>query len=146
MLGTTSLWINTMNRSLTLRPLAHWLASAAAVLALGSALAVATAGLSAAQAQNTTAAVERPFPANAVFGTVVIGESPAATVDGKPVRTAPGLRIFDPENRLVHAHQVQGQKVKVRYVIEPATGFLQTVWILAPHELPKTRWFGLSSS
>lgn len=135
-----------MNRSPSLNTLRHWIASAAAALALGGTLTLGTACFFVAQAQNTTAAVARPFPANAVFGTVVIGESPQSTVDGKPVRTAPGLRVFDAQNRLVHAHQVQGQKFKVRYVIEPATGFLQTVWILAPHELPKTRWFGLSSS
>ena len=134
-----------MNRSPKLKTLRHLTASTAAALALGCTFGLGTASLSAAHAQNTTAAVVRPFPPNAIVGTVVIGNSPQATIDGKAVRTAPGLRVFDMQNRLVHAHQLQGQKFKVRYVIEPATGFLQTVWILAPHEIPKTRWFGLSA-
>lgn len=88
----------------------------------------------------------RNFPPASVYGTVVFGESGAATIGRKSLRTAPGLRIFDTQNRLVFAHSLSGQKIQARYLIEPSTGLLHTVWILSPHEIPPRKWFGRSQS
>lgn len=89
-----------------------------------------------------TAAFSRVIPAAAQFGTVVLGDNSQAAVDGKAVRMAPGLRVFNEKNELVQAHFLRGQKMKVKYTIEPATGFLQGVWVLAEHEIPQRDWFG----
>lgn len=110
-------------------------------LVLGfSLLSLSMLNIASVQAQSPAATdAARNFPEKSRIGTVVFGTAPHARVDGTSVRTAPGLRVFDQQNRLVHAHQIQGEKLKVRYLIEPATGFLQTVWILAPHELAQKR-------
>ncbi|MBS0609131.1 MAG: hypothetical protein JSS19_07245, partial [Proteobacteria bacterium] len=62
-----------------------------------------------------------------------------AELNGKPVRLAPGLRIFNPQNALVFAHGLINQPVKVNYVIEPSTGMLHTVWILTEAETRQPR-------
>lgn len=106
---------------------------------------MANAWLPTTQAQTGAAATttSRTFPASARYGTLVIGDNTQATIDGKLVRTAPGLRVFDQRNALIHAHLVRGQKLKVNYVIEPSTGFLQSAWILNSGELPQSGWSSL---
>lgn len=117
------------------------LASIALAVAIGTGAALLTSAP--VQAQTPAATVSRPFPAHAQYGTLVIGEQFQAYLNGDEVRVAPGLRIFNPQNQLVHPHLLKGQKLRVNYVVEPATGYVQTAWILAEHEMPARRWLGL---
>lgn len=90
-----------------------------------------------AAAQNTaqgSMGATRPFPEAALRGTLVILPSGSAEIDGRPVRLAPGLRLFSPQNTLVLAHNAVGKQLTVNYVIESSTGMLLTAWILTSAE------------
>jgi len=76
----------------------------------------------------------RSFPDTAQRGELLISGMPEVTLNGKVIRTSPGFRLFDADNRLVFAHTLAGQKFRVNYVIEPSTQWLHTVWILTPEE------------
>ncbi len=88
--------------------------------------------------------VPRNFPPSSQRGELRVASQVEGAVDGKTYRLAPGLRIFNQQNQLVFAHAVAGQKLDVRYLIEPRTGMLLTAWILTDNELakePKRGWF-----
>lgn len=85
----------------------------------------------------------RVFPQHSLFGTLVIENATTARINGKPYRIAPGMRLFTQSNALVHASQTAGQRLRVRYLMETATGMLQTAWILRETEMPPRRFFGL---
>ncbi|MBF9265642.1 hypothetical protein [Paracidovorax cattleyae] len=127
--------MNTMTRCKppTSRP--HSTARAAALLlALGAAAPAFMALPAAAQQVQPGMGGVRNFPEAAQRGTLVILSTAEAQLNGSTVRTAPGLRIFSPQNTLVMAHSVIGQSFTVNYTIEPATGLLHTVWILTKAE------------
>ncbi len=96
---------------------------------------LALAALAQEQAPAETGGVARNFPETALRGklafTTGIG---TASLNGEPIRTAPGFRLFSPQNTLIFQHAVQGQTFTVNYVIEPSTGLLHTVWILTKTE------------
>jgi len=103
-----------------------------------SCLLLAAAALPA-QAQNAptvTAATAgtRNFPPAALRGTLVIGTMPDVQLNGKPLRTTPGFRLFSADGRLLMGHTLAGQKLLVNYVIEPSTQWLHTAWVLTPEE------------
>lgn len=77
----------------------------------------------------------RSFPDTVQRGELVITAMPEVSLNGKTIRTTPGFRLFDAENRLVFAHTLTGKKFAVNYVIEPGTQWLHTVWILTPDEI-----------
>ncbi len=88
--------------------------------------------------------VPRNFPPQSARGDLKVASQVEGTVDGKTYRLAPGLRIFNQQNQLVFAHAVVGQKLDVRYLIEPSTGMLITAWVLTQNEIakePKRGWF-----
>ena len=108
-------------------------ALAAGLVLLGSAAAPAL------QAQplspvTAAAAGTRNFPPAAQRGKLVIGTMPEVMLNGKPIRTTPGFRLFSTEGRLVMGHTLSGQNLLVNYVIEPSTQWLHTAWILTPEE------------
>ncbi|MFN7856499.1 MAG: hypothetical protein ACK5OA_07980 [Acidovorax sp.] len=76
----------------------------------------------------------RSFPEAALRGALTVTSVQEARLNGQPIRMAPGLRLFSPQNTLVMAHTVIGQTFKVNYVIEPSTGMLHTAWILTQSE------------
>jgi hypothetical protein len=78
---------------------------------------------------------QRPFPSHAQFGILRIDHVPNAQINGQAVRTAPGFRLFSADNKLIFAHTVQSQELKVAYVLEASTQWLLTAWILTPEEL-----------
>ncbi len=104
--------------------------------ALAAALALLTgAAWLPAQAQPTAAAAgTRNFPPAALRGTLVIGTMPDVQLNGKPLRTTPGFRLFSADGRLLMGHTLTGQKLLVNYVIEPSTQWLHTAWVLTPEE------------
>ncbi|MBU0748262.1 MAG: hypothetical protein KKB95_04485 [Gammaproteobacteria bacterium] len=83
--------------------------------------------------------VARTFPDAALRGTLTITAASDATLNGRAIRMAPGMRIFSPQNSLVMAHMVLGQTFKVNYLIEPSTGMLQSAWILSQGEADQPR-------
>ncbi|WP_406624375.1 hypothetical protein [Acidovorax sp. SDU_ACID1] len=110
--------------------------SALATLALAATLALPLA----AQAQQAPPpAGQRTFPEAAQRGTLKIVNGTSAELNGKPIRLAPGLRIFTPQNALVFAHTLAGKSLKVNYVIEASTGMLHTAWILTEAEAKQPR-------
>ena len=96
-------------------------------------------------AQPTAAQVEpglgmnRPFPEAALRGTLTLSTTAEAVLNGKPIRMAPGMRLFSPQNTLVMAHSVLGQTFKVNYVLETSTGMLHAAWILTEREAAQPR-------
>ena len=78
--------------------------------------------------------LSRPFPEAALRGTLSINTASEATLNGKTIRMAPGMRLFSPQNTLVMAHTVLGQTFKVNYVLENSTGMLHAAWSLTEGE------------
>lgn len=118
-----------------------------ALLPPGLALAALLSAALPAQAQTGAAPLpvpmglggERTFPDAARRGTLQIAPGPQVLLNGQLVRTAPGLRLFSPQNTLVMLHTVVGQSFRVNYVIEHATGMLLTAWILTEGEAARPR-------
>ena len=81
----------------------------------------------------------RNFPEAALRGNLTINSTADATLNGRAIRMAPGMRLFSPQNTLVMAHTVLGQSFKVNYVIEPGTGLLISAWILTQAEASQPR-------
>ena len=76
----------------------------------------------------------RNFPEAALRGALTVTSANEARLNGQPIRMAPGMRLFSPQNTLVMAHTVIGQTFKVNYVIEQSTGMLHSAWILTQGE------------
>ena len=76
----------------------------------------------------------RTFPGNTALGVLRIDQGPHAQINGESLRTAPGFRLFSPDNKLIFAHSVQGQELRVAYLKEASTQWLLTAWILTPEE------------
>ena len=131
-----SLWMYTMNRCN--KPHFFLAASLCAVLTFSA------APVSIALAQGVENALARNFPPSSKRGDLIVTSTVEGKVNGDAYRLAPGLRLFNKQNQLVFAHSVVGQKLDVRYVIEPSTGMLHTAWVLTQAELakePKRGWF-----
>lgn len=126
---SVSPWMYTMTRCLpAFLMAASWLASAPAVLAQSQLPTVHTQ-VTAAQAG------VRNFPSNAQTGVLRIAQIPNAQINGQAIRTAPGFRLFTADNKLIFAHTVQQQDLRVMYVKEASTDWLLTAWILSPEEI-----------
>ena len=102
-------------------------------------------------AQQAAPASLRNFPEAALRGKLVVTGMYDARLDGKPIRMAPGMRLFSPQNTLVQAHTVLEKPFTVNYVLENSTGMLLTAWILGKDEAAQKRpgangrsflWFG----
>ena len=89
------------------------------------------------QAHETSQA--RHFPNAALRGTLVVTGLYEAQLNGKPVRMAPGMRLFSTSNALTPIHTVVGTSLTVNYVNEPSTGMLISAWILSPSEAAQKR-------
>ena len=123
-----------------------------AALALGAGLSALPApALAQDAAQQAAPASLRNFPEAALRGKLVVTGMYDARLDGKPIRMAPGMRLFSPQNTLVQAHTVLEKPFTVNYVLENSTGMLLTAWILGKEEAAQKRpgasgrsflWFG----
>ncbi|MCW5235484.1 hypothetical protein [Verminephrobacter eiseniae] len=100
----------------------------------GLALVCWGAALPAAAQLQPAPGVTRPFPASALRGILSFSSAVQATVNGQPVRVAPGMRLFNPQNQLVMVHSVLGQSLRVNYLLEAGTGMLHSAWILTEEE------------
>ncbi|WP_202900066.1 hypothetical protein [Acidovorax sp. JHL-9] len=81
----------------------------------------------------------RNFPEAALRGNLTINGTSDATLNGRAIRMAPGMRLLSPQNTLVMAHTVLGQSFQVNYTIEPSTGMLLSAWILTKAEASQPR-------
>ncbi|RID98334.1 hypothetical protein [Simplicispira hankyongi] len=81
----------------------------------------------------------RTFPEQARRGTLTVLSTVDAQIDGNPVRMAPGMRLFSPQNSLVMLHSVIGKQYTVNYRMETSTGMLHTAWILTAAEIALPR-------
>ncbi|WP_298207658.1 hypothetical protein [Acidovorax sp.] len=110
-----------------------WLAALLACVSLLSTVTSATAQVQPGLGMN------RPFPESALRGTLSFTTTAEATLNGKTIRVAPGMRLFSPQNTLIMAHSVLGQTFKVNYVLENSTGMLHAAWILTEREAAQPR-------
>jgi hypothetical protein len=76
----------------------------------------------------------RPFPPDALRGTLQVMAAPDVLLNGKPERLSPGARIRGTNNMLVLSAGLTGQSLLVHYTLEPA-GLVHDVWILTPAEV-----------
>jgi len=85
------------------------------------------------------AAQQRAFPQNALRGALVIDSPSDATLNGKPARLAPGLRIRGQDNMLQMSGTLLGLKLLVHYTVD-MQGLIKDVWVLTPEEAAKKPW------
>ncbi|MBI2751604.1 MAG: hypothetical protein HYX43_20295 [Burkholderiales bacterium] len=71
----------------------------------------------------------RPFPANALRGTLQVTNPPEVLLDGNAARLSPGARIRGVNNLLVMSGAIVGQSLVVNYVRDPQ-GLVHEVWVL----------------
>jgi hypothetical protein len=80
----------------------------------------------------------REFPKAALRGELMVLLAPEITLDGKPERMAPGVRILDPQNQLVLSATLTKQPLLVNY-LRDNTGQVQQVWLLSSEEARQKR-------
>jgi len=71
----------------------------------------------------------RPFPANALRGTLQVTQPPELLLNGQTARLSPGARIRGVNNMLVMSSSLVGQSLVVNYVRD-AQGMVHEVWLL----------------
>ena len=79
-----------------------------------------------------------PLPEAALRGTLSINTASEATLNGKTIRMAPGMRLFSPRTPWSW-RTPWGQTFKVNYVLENSTGMLHAAWILTEGEAAQPR-------
>ena len=82
---------------------------------------------------------QRPFPATALRGELLIEQPPAALINGQPARLAPGARIRGENNLLMVSGALAGRRVTVHYTID-IQGLVLDVWVLTPDERARQPW------
>ncbi|MBA2674466.1 hypothetical protein [Ramlibacter sp.] len=93
------------------------------------ALSLLCAGI--AQAQT----IVRSVPADVKPGVLAVQNmNGTITVDGKPDRFTPGVRVHDINNMLVLSGSLIGRSVYTVYRRESTTGQVHEVWLLTPQE------------
>ena len=76
----------------------------------------------------------RQFPKDAKRGELVVLASPDITIDSKPDRFSPAVRIRDINNNLVLSGTFANQKLVVNY-LRDNTGLVHNVWVLNSEEI-----------
>jgi hypothetical protein len=101
---------------------------AAAALALG------LLSASAVHAQS----VQRPFPKDALRGTLTVVQPPYVQMDDRTARLAPGARIRGTDNNLLRPAALVKQELTVNYTMD-RKGLIQDVWVLTEQEAKEKR-------
>lgn len=81
----------------------------------------------------------RAFPADALRGEIVIGQSPEVSLNGQAARLGAGARLRGPDNMVRMPASLIGQKFLVHYTVD-TQGLLREVWILSEAEAAKKPW------
>ena len=82
---------------------------------------------------------QRPFPATAMRGDLVIQAPPQVLLNGSEARLSPGARIRGQDNMLQMSASLVGQMLRVHYTVE-TSGLIHEVWILRPEEAAVRPW------
>lgn len=82
--------------------------------------------------------LKRPFPPDALRGTLTMTQPPHARMDDREVRLSPGARIMSDNNTVVRPASLVGKEVVVNYKVD-GRGQIQMVWILTPEEAKEKR-------
>lgn len=90
-------------------------------------------GAASAMAQPVRVIPDDAQAARLVIAAPSAGAPQTATLDGKTVGVAPGLRLFGTDNQLLASAAVAGQKLPVRYKLD-LYGQLLTAWVLSEPE------------
>ncbi|MBP0627489.1 MULTISPECIES: hypothetical protein [unclassified Cupriavidus] len=90
-------------------------------------------GVAAASAQPVRVIPQDAQAARLVLAAPSASAPQTATLDGKTVGVAPGLRLFGTDNQLLATIAVAGQKLPVRYKLD-LYGQLLTAWVLSEPE------------
>jgi hypothetical protein len=98
------------------------------------ALAAAAALAAPAWAQGT-----RPFPPNALRGTITFGAPPVIALNGTATRLAPGARIRGFNNMIVMSGELADKKAVVNYTFD-MNGQVRDVWVLTDDEIKVRPW------
>lgn len=77
--------------------------------------------------------LERPFPANALRGTMTPAYFPEVLIDGKSRQLAPSARIFNQENLIEMPAALRGSDLVVNYTVD-SWGNIDRIWILNKDE------------
>jgi hypothetical protein len=85
------------------------------------------------------AQVQRHFPADALRGSMVIGQVPEVLLNAKPARLSPGVRIRDQGNLQPRPAALIGMTLVVHYTVD-TLGLVKDVWILTPDEAARKPW------
>lgn len=85
------------------------------------------------------AQVQRSFPADALRGTLTVGQMPDVTLNTTPARLGAGARIRDQANLQPRPSALIGQTFVVNYTID-AQGLIKDVWLLRPDEAARKPW------
>lgn len=99
----------------------------------------AIAALAISISPSAQAQVQRAFPADALRGTLTIGEAPEVTLNARPARLGAGARIRDEGNLQPRPATLTGRTFVVHYTVDPQ-GLLKDVWILRPEEVARKPW------
>ena len=81
----------------------------------------------------------RPFPPDALRGTIVFGAPPVIALNGTATRLSPGSRIRGFNNMLVMSGELINKKAVVNYTID-MSGTVRDVWILTDAEIKVRPW------
>ncbi len=85
------------------------------------------------------AQVQRTFPADALRGTIVMGQAPEITLNAKPARLGAGARIRDQRNMQPRPAELIGQRFVAHYTVD-TQGHVQDIWVLTPAEAERKPW------
>lgn len=85
------------------------------------------------------AAQGRTFPLTALRGELVVTQPPAAELNGKPARLAPGSRIRGENNLLQLSGGLLGRRMVVHYTLD-LLGQVKDVWVLTDEERARRPW------
>jgi hypothetical protein len=84
--------------------------------------------------------MQRNFPQNALRGDIIFLSPPEITLNGQPMRLAPGSRIRGQNNMIQMSGSLAGQQGVVHYTLDITPGLVKDIWILRPDELEKKPW------
>jgi hypothetical protein len=85
------------------------------------------------------AQVQRNFPADALRGTIAMGQAPEILLNAKPARLSPGVRIRDQRNMQPRPAELIGQRFIANYTLD-TQGHVRDVWVLTPAEAERKPW------
>jgi hypothetical protein len=86
------------------------------------------------------AQVQRSFPQNTLRGSMVFGEYPNVTLNGRATQLSPGSRVRDQRNMIVMAASLTGQRLLVHYTLDIGSAQVRDVWVLRPDEAAIKPW------